>query len=43
MGWAGLKNGELIAAAEQNGIDVLLTGDRSLAYEQNLTGKLLAI
>jgi hypothetical protein len=38
MGWASLKNGELLRAAEENGIDVLLTGDGTLSYEQNLTG-----
>jgi len=25
MGWAGLKNGELLRAAEDSGIEVLLT------------------
>jgi hypothetical protein len=43
MGWTGLKNGELLRAAEDNGIDVLLTGDQSLKYEQNLIGRRLAI
>jgi hypothetical protein len=43
MGWAGLQNGALLRAAENNGIDVLLTGDQSLAYEQNLIGRRLAI
>jgi hypothetical protein len=43
MGWAGLKNGELLRKAEDNGIDVLLTGDGTLNYEQNLTGRRLAI
>ena len=43
MGWAGLKNGELLRTAEDNGIDVLLTGDGTLTYEQNLTGRRLAI
>jgi hypothetical protein len=43
MGWAGLKNGELLRAAETAGIDVLLTGDQTLRYEQNLSGKRLAI
>ena len=43
MGWAGLKNGELLRTAEENGIEVLVTGDRSLGYEQNLTGRRLAI
>ena len=43
MGWAGLKNGELLRTAEENGVDVLLTGDGTLSYEQNLTGRRLAI
>jgi hypothetical protein len=43
MGWAGLKNGELLKAAEESGIDILLTGDQSLCHEQNLTGRRLAI
>jgi predicted nuclease of predicted toxin-antitoxin system len=43
MGWAGLKNGELLQAAENDGFGVLVTGDRTLSYEQNLTGRRLAI
>jgi hypothetical protein len=43
MGWMGLKNGELLRIAEENGVQVLVTGDRTLAYEQNLTGRRLAI
>ena len=43
MGWAGLQNGALLRTAEDNGIDVLLTGDQTLHYEQNLTGRRLAI
>jgi predicted nuclease of predicted toxin-antitoxin system len=43
MGWGELKNGELLRMAEDNEIDVLVTGDRSLIYEQNLTGRRLAI
>jgi hypothetical protein len=43
MGWGGLKNGALIAAAEAEGIEVFVTGDRNLAYQQNLTGRRLAI
>jgi hypothetical protein len=38
-----LKNGKLLRMAEDNGIDVLVTGDRSMVYEQNLTGRQLAI
>jgi len=42
-GWADLKNGQLLRAAEDNGVDVLLIGDRTLRYEQNLMGRRLAI
>ncbi len=43
LGWDGFKNGQLLRAAEDDGFDVLVTGDRTLAYEQNLTGRRLAI
>lgn len=43
MGWAGLKNGELLRIAEESGIEVLVTGDRTLTYEQSLSGRRLAI
>lgn len=43
MGWAGLKNGELLKAAETNGFDVFLTGDQTLFYEQNLSMRRLAV
>lgn len=42
-GWAGLKNGELLRAAENDGIDVFLTGDQTLADGQNLTERTIAI
>jgi hypothetical protein len=35
-GWKGKKNGELLAAAEGE-FDVLLTMDRSIEHQQNLT------
>ena len=38
MGWGDLKNGELLRTAEETGIEVFVTGDRSLRHEQNLTG-----
>ena len=43
LGWDGLKNGKLLAVAEVDGFDVLVTGDQTLALEQNLTGRRLAI
>ncbi len=43
MGFAGLKNGELLREAEAAGIDVLVTGDKTLEYEQNLQGRRIAV
>ncbi|MBV9154932.1 MAG: hypothetical protein JO097_01630 [Acidobacteriaceae bacterium] len=42
-GWTGLNNGELLRTAEENGIEIFLTGDQTLTYEQNLTGRRIAI
>ena len=43
IGWAGVKNGELLLMAEKAGFDVLVTGDRNLAYQQNLKDRQIAI
>ncbi len=43
MGWGLLKNGELLTAAEAEGFDVFLTGDKNLSYQQNLDGRKLAL
>ena len=42
QGWGELKNGKLLRTAEENGIEVFVTGDRSLIHEQNLAGRRLA-
>jgi predicted nuclease of predicted toxin-antitoxin system len=42
-GWNGLKNGELLRLAEADGVEVLLTGDRSLVYQQSMSGRKIAI
>jgi len=42
MGWAGVQNGELLRRAEEH-FDVLITADRNLRYQQNLSGRKLAI
>jgi hypothetical protein len=34
-GWAGIKNGELLALAQEQ-FDVLVTVDRNLSFQQNL-------
>ena len=43
MGWGLLKNGELLAAAESEGFDVFLTGDKNVSYQQNLEDRRLAL
>ena len=43
MGWSRLTNGDLLAAAEADGFEVLITGDRNIQYQQNLTGRRIAI
>jgi hypothetical protein len=43
LGWAGLKNGRLLEAAGTAGFDVLVTGDLSMTYQQNLSGRRTAI
>lgn len=42
-GWAQLKNGGLLDAAEADGIAVLVTTDTNLKYQQNLDSRRLAI
>ena len=42
MGWAELDNGALLAAAERD-FEALVTTDRNLRYQQNLSGRQLAI
>ena len=42
MGWAKLNNGDLLAAAEKS-FDAFITTDQNLRYQQNLTGRRLAI
>ena len=38
-----LENGELLKAAEAAGFDVLVTCDQNIQYQQNLTGRRLAL
>ena len=42
MGWAGLRNGELLRRAKEH-FDVFITADQNLRYQQNLSGRKLAI
>ncbi|MEY4094740.1 MAG: hypothetical protein RLZZ53_1939 [Acidobacteriota bacterium] len=41
--WDTLRNGDLLTAAEEAGFDVFLTTDQNLQYQQNLTGRTIAI
>lgn len=43
LGWSTLKNGDLLAAAEGRGFQVLVTTDRNLKYQQNLASRSIAI
>jgi PIN like domain len=42
MRWAGVLNGDLVSHAESE-FDVLLTADKNLRYQQNLTSRRIAI
>ena len=42
MGWDGLRNGNLIQVAEEQ-FDVLVTSDKHLKHQQNLSARKLAI
>src|SRR5712675_1820344 len=42
-GLAGLKNGDLLTAAEKGKFDVFLTVDQGFGYQQNLAARKLAI
>jgi hypothetical protein len=42
-GWDRISNGELLRVAETEGFDVLLTTDKRIRYQQNLTGRKIAI
>lgn len=41
-GWGGIKNGDLLLLAE-NEFDLFITSDQNIRYQQNLTGRRIAI
>ena len=43
QGWSGFRNGVLLTAAEEAGFDLLITADQEMRYQQNLTGRQLAL
>lgn len=43
LGWDKISNGDLLNAAEGAGFDVLLTTDKNIRYQQNLTRRRISI
>jgi hypothetical protein len=43
LGWDGMKNGDLLRAAEDAGFEVLVTGDKDLSYQQNLKARRIGL
>jgi predicted nuclease of predicted toxin-antitoxin system len=42
-GFAGLKNGHLLSAAEKAGFEVIVTVDQNIPYQQDLQNRNIAI
>lgn len=42
LGWGELTNGDLITEADKR-FDIFVTTDKNLAYQQNITGRKIAI
>ena len=42
-GFSGIKNGEVLDAAESAGFQVLLTEDQGFGHQQNLAGRKIAL
>ncbi len=43
MGWSALKNGDLIAQAEAESFEILITADQNIRYQQNMTRRRLSV
>ena len=43
MGWGGISNGELLDKAEHAGFEPFIVADKNLRYQQNLSGRKIAI
>jgi len=42
-GWDKLTDGDLLAEAERGGFEVLITADKNMRYQQNLSGRRIAL
>ncbi|HEV2134592.1 MAG TPA: DUF5615 family PIN-like protein [Terracidiphilus sp.] len=43
MGWAGVKNGDLLELAEDERFEAFLTGDKNLPHQQDLSCRPFAV
>jgi hypothetical protein len=43
MGWGGKSKGDLLNSAEQAGFEIFIAADKNLRYQQNLSGRRIAI
>ncbi len=43
LGWDRLANGELLKEAESAGVDLLITADKNLQYQQDLRGRRISL
>lgn len=43
MGRSGISNGDLLDKAEREGFEVFIVADKNLRYQQNLSGRRIAI
>ena len=43
MNWSELSNGQMLAAAEADGFDLMITTDKNLKYQQNLSNRHISI
>jgi hypothetical protein len=43
MGWAGLANGDLLDQAVKAGVEVLVTCDQNIAFQQNISARQIAV
>jgi hypothetical protein len=43
MGWGGISNGDLLDKAEREAFEVFIVADKNLRYQQNLSGRRIAI
>jgi len=43
VGWGNLANGDLLAMAESQGYEVMVTCDQNIVYQQNLAGRKISL